>query len=317
MSSTIILIGIMGLASIAFLLYALLPSKEQEQQTIQRRMLGKSSEEDTTVIQQKARESVTAKMMEKVAPIAMRPVMPKNSAEMSRLRIKLAAAGYRKDTAPTIFLTSKTVVGVCAGLAVGLYMFSRQAEVQQMVGMSVFAAAVGFLAPNMWLTAAMRKRGELIRNGLPDSLDLLVITVEAGLALDAALQRVGDEMRNVHADLSEEFQIATREVQMGIPRGEALENVAERTQLPEMRSLVAIVNQAEKFGTSVAKALRHQADALRVKRRQAAEERAQKTAVKLMAPLILFIFPAIFVVLAGPAALKMIEMAKNNDQLFG
>ena len=317
MSSTIILIGIMGLASIAFLLYALLPSKEQDQQTIQRRMLGKSAEDDTTVIQQKARESVTAKMMEKVAPIAMRPVMPKNSAEMSRLRIQLAAAGYRKDTAPTIFLASKTVVGVCAGLAVGLYMFGRQSDMQHVFGMSLFAAAAGFLAPNMWLAAAMRKRGELIRNGLPDSLDLLVITVEAGLALDAAIQRVGDEMRNVHEDLSEEFQIATREVQMGIPRSEALENVAERTQLPEMRSLVAIVNQAEKFGTSVAKALRHQADALRVKRRQAAEERAQKTAVKLMAPLILFIFPAIFVVLAGPAALKMIEMAKNNDQLFG
>ena len=145
---------------------------------------------------------------------------------------------------------------------------------------------------------------------------MLVITVESGLALDGAIQRVGDEMRNVHPQLSEELQIATREVQMGIPRNEALDNVAERTQVSEIRSLVAIVNQAEKFGTSIAKALRNQAGALRVKRRQAAEERAQKTAVKLMAPLILFIFPAIFVVLAGPAALKLVEMAKTNDKLF-
>jgi len=116
--------------------------------------------------------------------------------------------------------------------------------------------------------------------------------------------------------LSEEFQIATREVQMGIPRSEALDNLAERTQIAEMKSLIAIVNQAEKFGTSIAKALRHQADALRVKRRQAAEERAQKTAVKLMAPLILFIFPAIFVVLVGPAALRIMEIAKTNNTLF-
>jgi tight adherence protein C len=129
--------------------------------------------------------------------------------------------------------------------------------------------------------------------------------VESGLALDAAIQRVGDEMKNVHPLLSEEFQIATVETQMGIPRAEALGNLAARTGVPEMRSLVSIVNQAERFGTSVASALRNQADALRVKRRQAAEEQAQKTTVKLMLPLIMFIFPAIFVVLAGPAALKI------------
>jgi tight adherence protein C len=143
-------------------------------------------------------------------------------------------------------------------------------------------------------------------------MDLLVISVESGLALDAAIQRVGDEMKIVHPELSEEMQLVTYEGQMGIPRSEALGNMALRTGVPEMQSLVAIISQAEKFGTSVAKALRNQADAMRVKRRQAAEEKAQATTVKLMLPLMLFIFPAIFVVLVGPAALNMIKTFQNN-----
>jgi tight adherence protein C len=145
---------------------------------------------------------------------------------------------------------------------------------------------------------------------------MLVISVEAGLGLDAAMQRVGEEMRFTHPILSEELQLVTLEAQMGIPRNEALTSFTTRTGLEETRSLVAIINQAERFGTSIAKALRNQSDALRVKRRQAAEERAQKTTVKLMAPLILFIFPAILVVLAGPAALKMIETLSNTPGLL-
>jgi tight adherence protein C len=141
---------------------------------------------------------------------------------------------------------------------------------------------------------------------------MLVISVESGLGLDAAFQRVGDEMRNVHPILAEEFQIVTLESQMGIPRAEALANLATRTTLEETRSIVAVINQAERFGTSIGRALRNQSDALRTKRRQAAEERAQKTTVKLMAPLILFIFPAILVVLAGPAALKTIEAVSQT-----
>lgn len=180
-----------------------------------------------------------------------------------------------------------------------------------MIGM-----ALGFAAPDFWLSMATSKRAETIRNGLPDTLDLLVISVESGLGLDAAFQRVGDEMRLVHPALSEEIQIVTLESQMGIPRSEALMNLAQRTGIDEVRSLVAIINQAERFGTSIARALRNQSDALRTKRRQAAEERAQKTTVKLMAPLILFIFPAILVVLAGPAALKMIETLSNTPGLL-
>ena len=152
-------------------------------------------------------------------------------------------------------------------------------------------------------------RSQKIRYGLPDTLDLLVVSVESGLALDAALKRVGEEMALVHPDISQEMRIATMESQMGIPRSEALENMARRCGVDEMRSLVTVVLQAEKFGTSIARALRNQGDAIRTKRRQAAEERAQKTAVKLMLPLVIFIFPAMGVVLAGPAALSSTDFA--------
>lgn len=310
--NTIVVLGIMGVVSIALLIMALKPRKEDEQATVRRRMRGKRVEDDAAVIQERARESVAAKMMQKVAPLAMKPVMPKSSTEMSRLRIRLAAAGYRGDTAPTVYLTSKTVGAVAVGAAVALYYLSQGDPAQKVAGMALFGAAIGFWAPSLWLASAIKKRGEQIRNGLPDGLDLLVITVESGLALEAAIKRVGDEMRYVHPILSEEFQIATGETQMGIPRAEALTNMAERTQVAEVKTLVAMVNQAEKFGTSIAKALRNQADAMRVKRRQRAEEQAQKTTVKLMMPLIMFIFPAIFVVLAGPAALRLIEMMKGG-----
>jgi tight adherence protein C len=314
--TTPILIGVMGLAAVVMIVFAMRPAKSEEQAAIVRRMRGKTSKDQTKEIQDKVRASVTSKMMEKVAPLAMRPVMPKSSAEMTKLRLKLAAAGYRKEKAPSVFLASKTMMALLAAVAVAIYSLSRGNEIQHVVGMAIFGAAVGFLAPELWLSSAIKKRSESIRNGLADSLDLLVISVESGLALDGGLQRVGDEMRNVHPELSEELQIATRESQMGIPRSEALGNMADRTQVAEIRSLVAIINQAEKFGTSIAKALRSQADTLRMKRRQAAEERAHKTAVKLMLPLILFIFPAIFVVLVGPAAMRMINLAQTNSKLF-
>ena len=235
---------------------------------------------------------------------------------MSKLRMKLATAGLRAENAPTTFLASKTVMAVLLGIAGATYVWAKGTTIENAVGITMIATALGFLAPNLWLSSAIAKRSEKIRNGLPDTLDMMVISVESGLGLDAAFQRVGDEMKKVHPALAEELQLVTLESQMGIPRAEALTNMSARTGLDEVRSLIAIINQAERFGTSIAKALRNQSDALRVKRRQAAEERAQKTTVKLMAPLILFIFPAILVVLAGPAALKMIEALSHTPGLL-
>ena len=173
--------------------------------------------------------------------------------------------------------------------------------------MLILIPLAAFFLPDFWLMNKAQKRQQQIALDLPDTIDLLTVSVEAGLGLDAAIQRVSDELQNVHPELSEELQISMLEAQMGIPRSEALDHLAHRTMVDEVRSMVAMINQAERFGTSIARALRNQADAIRLKRRQAAEERAQQCAVKLMLPLIFFIFPAIFIVLAGPAALSFME----------
>ena len=303
----IVLLGIMVSVSVAMIVYALMPNDKYKKDTILRRMSGQRAVDERSEIERKAKESASRQMFEKIAPMAMKPVMPTNAEDLSMLRVKLSAAGYRAQNATTVFLASKTVLGVLFLLVALVFTVSAGYETQKIMTYTVFAGGLAFMAPNLWLSSAMRKRTEKIQIGLPDALDLMVVSVEAGLALDAAIQRVGDEMKDVHPIMAEEFQIATLETQMGIPRSEALENMAMRSNLEEMKSLVAVITQAEKFGTSVAKALRNQSDALRTKRRQAAEERAQKVAVKLMLPLILFIFPAIFVVLAGPAAIKIIR----------
>lgn len=314
---SIYLLAIMVVGSVALIVYSLWPKPDEDDAAIKRRIAGRrSDQDDAAAIRRKAKETVANKMVKKVARQAMRPVMPKDAEEMSKLRIRLSNAGFRQDNAATMFLASKTTIAVGAAIIAALYAWAKGDTVGSGAGFVLFWTAVGFMAPNLWLKMAATKRQEQVRNGIPDSLDLMVISVEAGLALDAALQRVGDEMKNVHPSLAEEFQIVTLESQMGVPRSEALSNLADRTGVSEVRSLVAIVNQAERFGTSIARALRIQADTLRTKRRQQAEERAQKTTVKLMVPLILFIFPAILVVLAGPAALKLIETMSNTPGLF-
>ncbi|GMU38586.1 MAG: type II secretion system F family protein [Phycisphaerae bacterium] len=303
--------------SLGLIVYALWPAQKSDQETIKRRIVGRSRKDDVGEIRKRAKASVAQQVVKKFAPLAMRPVMPKSPEEMSKLRLKLANAGFRRDNAASMFLASKTIIAVLAAVVGGFFVWARGDELTKAMGIVVFCMGAGFMGPNLWLSMAAGKRAETVRNGIPDALDLMVISVESGLALDAAIQRVGDELRQVHPTLAEELQIVTLESQMGIPRAEALGNLANRTGVSEMRSLVAIINQAERFGTSIARALRTQAETLRTKRRQAAEERAQKTTVKLMAPLILFIFPAILVVLAGPAALKMIQTLKDNPAVMG
>lgn len=304
----------MVLVSIMLIVYSLMPKGPKDDDAIKRRMSGRSAQENLAELRKQAKESVTKKVLETVAPIAI-PNSMKNAEQMSKLRMKLACAGLRSESAPTTFLASKTVVAILFGLGGLGYVLAKGVGLSNAVGVVSVAIGLGFLAPNLWLSSAVSKRMGMIKDGLPDTLDMMVISVESGLGLDAAFQRVGEEMKKVHPALAEELSLVTLESQMGIPRSEALANMAIRTGLDEVRSLTAIINQAERFGTSIAKALRNQSDALRTKRRQAAEERAQKTTVKLMAPLILFIFPAILVVLAGPAALKMIEALGNTPGL--
>ena len=168
-------------------------------------------------------------------------------------------------------------------------------------------AALGYLLPGLFLKMLIQSRQKRISRALPDALDLMVICVEAGLGLDMTFKRVGDEIRPISPDLSNEFYMVNREVRAGRPRTESFKNLGLRTGVDEVQNLMALLTQTSRFGTSMAKALRVHANAMRVKRRQLAEERAGKAAVKLTLPLIFCIFPAIMVVLAGPAALRIMS----------
>jgi tight adherence protein C len=313
----LVTLAILGTLAIGLITYSLWPNQSKERDAVKRRLSGGRGADEDAEIREKARETATQQLVRKATPMLSKLVMPQSDQEQNNLRTKLANAGYRHPQAQMVLLASKTLlalIGLVVGVAAAV---STQQPVQMILGIGAFGAGLGFMLPNGWLSMAASGRRQKLRYGLPDTLDLMVVSVESGLALDAAIKRVGEEMATVHPELSEEMRIATMETQMGIPRAEALENMARRCGVDEMRSLVSVVLQAEKFGTSIAKALRNQADSIRTKRRQAAEERAQKTAVKLMIPLVLFIFPAMGVVLGGPAVLKMIQALKDHPSLGG
>lgn len=311
-----ITIAVMLALSVGLVIFSVLPKKQGEKEAVRRRLAGGRGVDEQKLLTDRAKTMATENLVKKATPTLNKLVMPITDEEQSQLKGKLATAGYRNPHAQMVFLASKTIAAVALLVIIAVAGVSGGWDMPKIAGGAAFAAGLGFMLPNLWLTMAMGQRKEKIRNGMPDTLDLMVVSVESGLALDAAIKRVGEEMALVHADLSDEMRIATMEATMGIPRAEALENMARRSGLEEIKSLVSIILQAEKFGTSIAKALRNQADSLRTKRRQQAEERAQKTAVKLMLPLVIFIFPAMGVVLAGPAAIKMMKAAADNPGLI-
>ncbi len=303
-----IFLGILGVLSLGMIIYALVPQKEDKRRKVMDRLHSRAHGAAKKDSKAGSGKSGAAKsLLARAAPALSKPSTPQSEEARSNMRLKLASAGMRGQQTPAIFLASKTVLGIVLALAGLGGALALRLSARNVLGLSVFAGAVGLMLPNVWLALAIKSRKEKVNHGMPDSLDLMVVTIEAGLGLDAALQRVSDEMKTVHPELAEELILTTMETQMGLSRSEALRNLALRTDIPEMKSLTAILIQAERFGTSIAQAVRTHADSMRVKRSQQAEERAAKTAVKLILPLILFIFPALFVVLAGPAMMKLFE----------
>lgn len=311
----LVLIGGLVVVAAGMVAYSLWPRRSEEfDEAVKRRSAGLTLDSDKASLERKAKMRASrSSVLERAVPLLSKPVMPRNLEEQTTLRARLASAGFRKESATVLFLASKTTGALLCGAVALILGLNADKELIMLAGQTIFGIGVGFMIPNLWLSVSVRRRTDAVRSGMPDSLDLMVVAVESGLGLDAAVQRVGDEMRNVHPELSEELQISTVETQMGVPRVEALTKMAERTGVPEMRALVAVIAQAEKLGTSIAKALRNQAEAIRTKRRQAAEERAQKTAVKLLLPLIFFIFPTIFVVLVGPAVIQLVKMFSGDN----
>jgi tight adherence protein C len=239
-----------------------------------------------------------------LAPLA-RLARPARGEELARLTSRLQQAGLRGEHAASIYLATKVVLASTL-LAAFLWVNSQRANrIEPAFLVAVVAFALGFYLPEAWLSSRTRRRQTAIERGLSDALDLLVTCVEAGLGLDASLQRVADEVRLAWPELSGELQTTFLEVRAGIPRVEAFRRLAARTGVRDLKSLSATLTQTELFGTSVALALRIQAEGIRVRRMQRAEEKAAYVAVKMTLPLILCILPSLMAIVVGPAMLNI------------
>ncbi len=221
----------------------------------------------------------------------------------TRTQLMMIRAGYRSSEALLAIRGVKLLfpIGALAGVYLtGLYRVN-------VFFIPVVALGLGYLLPDMWLSWRVGSRQRRLRKGLPDALDLLVICVEAGLGLDQALMKVSQDMKISHAELSEELQFVNLEMRVGKTRIEALRELGRRTGLDDIKALVAMLIQTERFGTSIAQSLRVYSDDMRIKRRQRAEEMSAKTSVKMVPPLVFFIFPALMVVILGPAVITLIR----------
>lgn len=234
-------------------------------------------------------------------------LLPPSATEAKKLQKQLMHAGYRSAESPIIFRAIHIacmagfplfVAGICALTARPL---------NRAIIFIIIAFVAGFFLPRYFLGRMIKKRQRLVRWGLADALDLMVVSVEAGLGLNAAMMKVSSELREVHPPVATEFELANLEIRVGRERDEALRNLAERTGVDDLHSLVAMLIQTDKFGTSIAKGLRVFSDSLRTKRRQRAEQEAQKAAVKLLLPLACFLFPTLFIAILGPAALNLMD----------
>lgn len=228
--------------------------------------------------------------------------------ELAGARLLLNQAGYRSSGAYHSYLTIRwalPIILAVLALAAGKY-FGLETRVIFLVALA--AGIIGFLLPDFVVRGKIRSRQEEIMDSLPDGLDLLVVCVEAGLGLNGAFVKITEEFRLSSPALSEEFEVVNREMVAGKPRQEALRALADRTGVEDVKSLVAMLIQTEKLGTSLAQSLRVHSDSLRTRRRQKAEEAAAKTTIKLVFPLVFLLFPALFIVILGPGVIQIIKI---------
>lgn len=237
--------------------------------------------------------------------------IPKSPKEMTRIQRRLALAGLHKPRQLALYVLAETLLPIVGFAAFFLTLGSRG------LVFGILAAIVGYLLPGLVVEYYARKRQKEIRNGLPDALDLLIVSLEAGLAIDQSILKSAEELRIAYPALAEELHMITIETRAGKPRIEAFKNFAARTKVDDVRALVAMLVQTDRFGTSIADALRTYAEVSRTKRRQRAEERAAKIGVKLVFPLVFCLFPAFFVVTLGPGVIKFVHAFSSSGAIGG
>ena len=305
--STFVCISL-GLLGVYWLLY-----KPQSAATERLRRLGGSEGVATTGMQGAAvisDDNPGAELAQRLAS-PLNKILPPSATEARRTQKLLMQAGYRSPEAAIIYRGIH--VASMAGIPVitaGVTTYFAQAFSTVLIAVMI-AFVMGFFMPPFFLKRTISKRQRELRWGLADALDLMVVSVEAGLGLNAAMMKVSSELKDVHMAVASEFELANLEIRVGRDRDEALRNLAERTGVDDLRSLVAMLIQTDKFGTSIAKGLRVFSDSLRTKRRQRAEQEAQKAAVKLLFPLACFLFPTLFIAILGPAALNLMDVLGN------
>ncbi|HEX4949695.1 MAG TPA: type II secretion system F family protein [Blastocatellia bacterium] len=257
-------------------------------------------------------KKVNTVIVERVAKPVYKITRPSNR-NLRRLRRRLVKAGFSSENAVSVYVVVRLVVAFIVPIAVLLVLLALDfPRSPQFVALVMLGAIFGLFMPSFNLSRMISKRQQKIARALPDAIDLMVVCVEAGLGLNAALQRVGRELELVEPVLAGEMAITNREIRAGKPRDEALRNLGDRTGVDDIKSLVAMLIQSDRFGTSIASSLRVFADSMRTKRRQRAEEMVSKASIKLLFPLLLFIFPALLIVLLGPA---LITLYRALDQL--
>jgi tight adherence protein C len=234
-------------------------------------------------------------------------IIPQSPKDVTVMRRRLIRAGIRNENALKILYGAKVALGVIMPVLVGTFVMGSSTDSGNKFAAILAAAAVGFFGPNEYVRRLARKRQHEIARGLPNALDLLVVCVESGLGLDQAILQVSKELDQAHPEISEEFGFVTLELKAGKRRVEALRNLSERTGVDDLKKLVAVLIQADRFGTGVAQSLRAHSDFMRIQARQVAEEKAAKLGVKLIFPIFFCILPSLFVVTVGPVAMKIIR----------
>lgn len=247
------------------------------------------------------------RLLDAASPKFSETLKPKSEKDVNKLKNKLSAAGFRHESAITVYSTLKALIAIAGfALAGGVALLVKGLTMKALC-YTVGAGMICMFIPDIILALLGKGRKQKIFLSLPDALDLMVVCVEAGLGLDQAMRKVAEEMKRAHPIISYEFKVCNQALQMGRPRQDVLSDLGIRNCVDDLKTLASIIIQVDRFGTSVGTALRTQSESMRTKRKQIAEEKAAKTAVKLIFPLVIFIFPGIFVVLVGPAAITMIN----------
>ncbi len=312
MNQTILIIAVVSLTSLLGILLTVYISYSKQQAMIWKNRLrsgtsqGSSDDGDEDTFSPSRKRRVF-QFIESIGLAAK----PQKDSELSDIRTRLVIAGYRNPNAPILFWGTRL-------LFCGFFVFCSSFvpvegkinvdPVQLRLLLLVLGAILGLYLPDLWVRMRTQRRQQEIREGFPDVLDLMVVCVEAGLGLDQALGRVGEEIGDSYPVISEEFALLSMELRLGIPREEAMRNFNRRINLDEIHQLTTLIIQADKFGSSITRALRVHSDSMRKKRHFRAEELAAKLPVKLTFPLIFFIFPSLFIVLLGPAVINMTEV---------